>query len=169
MMKKDLIIALGFFLIGNTAIAQLVTYHVSPHETDSLINTFTNTNQKHIVFFNSFADTLKNQLFVFLPGLGDLPQDYQGIDSLAAKCGYHAIVLMYPNQPFISNICSESSDLHCYYKTRMEVIDGIDRTSAIDVNRANSIENRLIKLLHYLDDNHPSENWGQYLNKFKQK
>ena len=42
----------------------------------------------------------------------------------------------------------------------MEIIDGTDRTPKVTISRANSIENRVVKLLQYLDRAHPSEGWG---------
>jgi hypothetical protein len=47
---------------------------------------------------------------------------------------------------------------------RLEILDGTDRTPLVDVDRANSIENRLIKLLQYLDANRPGEGWGGFLD-----
>ncbi len=42
-------------------------------------------------------------------------------------------------------------------------VDGIDRSPIVDVNAANSIDNRLTKLLEYLAAQHPEEDWSRYL------
>jgi hypothetical protein len=57
-----------------------------------------------------------------------------------------------------------NTDLDCYGKVRLEVIDGTDRTQLVNVNRSNSIENRLIRLLLYLHARSPGDGWGQYLS-----
>ena len=44
----------------------------------------------------------------------------------------------------------------------MKFFDGTDRHDLIDVNRPNSIENRLIKVLQYLNNDYPNENWNQF-------
>ena len=48
-------------------------------------------------------------------------------------------------------------------QVRLEVKDGADRTPLVNITRANSIENRLIKLLQYLRARFPGDGWGQYL------
>jgi len=163
-MKLKIIIVAIYLVWGFSIKAQLVQYQILPSATDVNINTFTNTDQKHIVFLNNSVSK-KNQLFIFLPGTGGNPSNIQRIDSLAANLGYHSIGLMYPNEPAIGSLCASNSDIDCYTKTRMEVIDGTDRTTLITVDRANSIENRIIKLLHYLQLQNPAENWSQFLDK----
>jgi len=51
----------------------------------------------------------------------------------------------------------------CYQNSRLEIIDGIDRNGVVDVNLANSIDNRLTKLLQYLARQHPDEGWDRFL------
>ncbi len=46
----------------------------------------------------------------------------------------------------------------------MEIIDGTDRTTLVTVDRANCIENRIIKLLQYLQQQNSTENWSQFLD-----
>src|SRR2546426_7107631 len=48
-------------------------------------------------------------------------------------------------------------------------VDGIDRSPIVDVNAANSIDNRLTKLLEYLAAQHPEEDWSRYLAHHKPK
>lgn len=143
--------------------SQLIQYQILPNVTDVNINTFTNADQKHFVFLNNSV-AKKNQLFVFLPGTGGNPANTQRIDSLAANLGYHSIGLMYPNEPAIGSLCNSSSDIECYTNTRLEIIDGTNRTTLVTVDRANCIENRIIKLLQYLHQQNPSENWSQFLD-----
>ncbi|MFK8009952.1 MAG: T9SS type A sorting domain-containing protein [Saprospiraceae bacterium] len=131
---------------------------VKPSDTDAGITT---DDQNHWVYLNQDV-TPKNKLFVFLPGTFAFPALYSRVLKTAANLGYHSIGLNYPNPLPINTICGISTDTTCHGRARQEVIDGIDRHLAVNVTQPNSIENRLIKVLQYLDDEFPNENWGQY-------
>jgi hypothetical protein len=104
-------------------------------------------------------------LFVFFPGTGGAPLHNTYIVATAAAQGYHAVGLAYVNDNSINlQICPGSGDPDCPELVRLEILDGTDRTPLVDVDRANSIENRLIKLLQYLDANHPGAGWGGFLD-----
>ncbi len=62
------------------------------------------------------------------------------------------------------DLCAANADRDCHEKVRRETLTGDDHSSLISVNRPNSIENRLIKLLQYLDANYPQEGWGSFLD-----
>ncbi len=107
----------------------------------------------------------RGELFVFFAGTGGRPLDYREIVRTAAELGYHAIGLSYKNPDAINTLCGGlNRNLDCYGDARMEVIDGIDRSPLVDVSRANSIENRLRKLLLRLQADHPGDGWQQYLD-----
>ncbi|MEO6393199.1 MAG: IPT/TIG domain-containing protein, partial [Pyrinomonadaceae bacterium] len=75
-----------------------------------------------------------------------------------------AIGLNYVNGDAVNDLCGPQLDLNCYGNFRLEVLDGTDRSSLVNVNRPNSIENRLIKLLIYMQQINPAANWGQFLD-----
>jgi hypothetical protein len=53
----------------------------------------------------------------------------------------------------------------CAINARREILDGGDESPVVDVDRANSIENRLDKLLAYLMTTRPAEEgWAQLVN-----
>jgi hypothetical protein len=85
----------------------------------------------------------------------------------AARLGYHVIGLMYQNSFGMS--CAGSADPDCLGNARLESIDGVDRSSVVDVSRANSIDNRLTKLLLYLDAQFPAEGWSKFLHEGEPK
>jgi hypothetical protein len=145
---------------GSGSSSTLKQYSILPQDTDSTINS--STNPHYVVLDQSVASNHK--LFVFLPGTGAPPTGYRLITQQAAKLGYHAISLNYVNDQSISSICANSKDPNSYANVRLEILDGTDRTSLISVNRANSIENRLIKLLTYLNQQYPDQGWSEYLN-----
>ncbi len=140
--------------------AQRQTYFIPPKETDSQIDTDL---ESHYVALNKSASS-KNQLFLFFTGTGGTPFFQQQLSNTAADLGFHVISLNYPNDEAVNTLCGgASSDLDCYAKVRLEIKDGTDRTPLVNVNRPNSIENRLIKLLIYLRARFPDDGWGQYL------
>ncbi|MFN7829560.1 MAG: BPSS1187 family protein [Acidobacteriota bacterium] len=165
MFKQEPILLLCFvtlLLAGwQTVYAQRQSSFVLPRETDAQIDTDL---EEHYVAYNPSV-VPRNQLFVFLPGTGAVPRNYQEISNLAADLGYHVVNLNYPNSQAVGTLCGGlNADLDCYGRVRLEIIDGADRTPLVSVNRANSIENRLSRLLLYLHARRPADGWGQYLS-----
>jgi hypothetical protein len=103
-------------------------------------------------------------LFVFLPGTTGFPSVYKLIVNKAASLGYHAIGLMYPNNSDLYVASATSTDLSEFGKCRQEIFDGTDQTTGVSVNSANCIKNRLYKLLVALQQQHPTQNWQQFIS-----
>jgi hypothetical protein len=108
-------------------------------------------------------ETASGKLFVFLPGTNGVPRVYSLILRAAAKRGYHAAGLVYPNSPSIDSLCRPSTDTNCHWDARREIVTGNDLSLLIAVDKANSIDNRLAKLLTYLASRYPGERWEQFL------
>ncbi|MHA2363349.1 MAG: BPSS1187 family protein [Candidatus Hodarchaeales archaeon] len=108
----------------------------------------------------------KGILWVHLPGALGNPLNYGNLTTVIASQGYHTISLMYSNDYAINMNCLDDPDPKCYDYIRLEIFDGINRTNLADEERnpANSILNRLSKLLEYLNINYPDDDWEQYLN-----
>jgi Secretion system C-terminal sorting domain len=115
----------------------------------------------HFVYYNSGV-THKNKLFLFFPGTGAVPFNYKEVLKEAANLGCHAVGLNYPNAEAINTLCQPSVDITCHSRARYEVFDGLDRTTDVAVDSDNCIQNRVIKLLQYLETTYPTENWSQY-------
>lgn len=131
---------------------------ILPSATDAEINTF---DTPHGVYFNPSVKS-KNKLLVFLPGTNGTGLGGKLLSQVAANEGFHVVSLSYPTS-IAATICHSQTDENCFEKFRREIIEGKDLSSLIEVNRTNSIENRLQKLLVYLKKNFEKENWGQYL------
>lgn len=140
--------------------AQRQSVLIAPQTTDPEITT--NLNNHYVSINRGIAP--KNQLFVFLAGTGGVAFNYQEINNTGADLGFHSVNLNYPNDEAVNTLCSPGFDLNCYSNVRLEIKDGTDRTPLVNVNRPNSIENRLIKLLIRLQNLSPNDNWGQFLN-----
>lgn len=147
-----LLLFLPTLLFGQTE------HTVQPNTADPLSGA---PNNYHFAYINKTI-TQKNKLFLFFPGTGAVPFNYKLIIQHAANLGYHAIGLTYPNSDAINSICQSSSDTTCHSRARLEVFDGTDRHSSINVDVNNCIERRTLKLLQYLNTAYPSENWSQY-------
>jgi dienelactone hydrolase len=132
---------------------------VLPRSTDTCI---TQAIDSHFVV-RAPAVTPVGRLLVFLPGTGGVPQNYQLILAQAALAGYHAIGLSYPNAQAVSVLCAAQA-VSCYGATRLEILTGESASNVVDVARSNSIENRLVKLLSFMQTTEPAGNWRQFLN-----
>jgi hypothetical protein len=143
-----------------TAAATLVLHVVAPQVTDPAIDQGLDD---HYVWLDTTARS-NHKLFVFLPGTGQNPSLFQLVQQEAARLGYHVIGLMYPTGGGLAKACPTTPDPSaCYENARLEIIDGIARVAFLNVNVANSIDNRLTKLLQYLTRQYPDEAWDRFL------
>lgn len=161
MHRKKLIFTAFVILISlQSVIAQRQSALIAPQATDPNITTNLNN---HYVSINRGVSP-KGQLVVFFPGTGGVGANQKEFNHTAADLGFHAINLTYPNDEPVNGLCGgTNTDLDCYGNVRLEIKDGTNRSSLVNVNRANSIENRLIKLLIYLHNQAPNDNWSQFL------
>ena len=135
----------------------LIEHIVNPQATDPAID---QALDDHYAWLDPTAPT-NHRLFVYLPGTFGVPATALLIQQLAARLGYHAIGLMYPDSVLIGPACANDLDPStCSENARLE---GIDLSTLVDVNQPNSIYNRLTKLLQYLAANYPDEGWSQFL------
>ena len=142
---------------STTTVAGLKRKVIFPSLTDVNID---NAFGYHQTYLNT-AVTPLNKLFLFLPGSNSDPFAYDEVQKLAAENGYHSLGLSYSNAT-ISPLCASTNDSLCFDKVRAEVITGAALSDSVNVNVANSINNRVLKALQYLNINFPTENWGQF-------
>ena len=142
-----------------------VLHQVPPASTDPDIESEGKWLSDHFVWLYPGAERAE-KLFVHLPGGANpiqVPASFQFLAGEAARLGYHVIVLTYPNDWGIENLCR--GDGACEENVRLDIIDGGDRSvPVVDISSANSIENRLTKLLEYLAIHDSEEGWSQFLN-----
>jgi hypothetical protein len=115
------------------------------------------------------------KLLVFLPsgGANNLPTEFTWVGTEGARLGYHTIVLAYRNEVGINALpplgCGTNEEasgapLNCAIQARMELLGGGGESSVVDIDRANSIENRLTKVLQHLEATYPEEGWSPFLD-----
>ncbi len=147
-------------LLASTASGVPQEAYFKPSVTDPAITQF---NDRHYAVVDP-AVTGRGRLVLFLPGTGATPFLYREFPKNAAGLGFHALGLMYPNDSAINVLCLQfaPSDPDAAGNARLEVIDGTDRVNFLTVDSVNSIQNRLLKALQYLQTTYPSQGWGQY-------
>ena len=133
---------------------QLVVRAIAPRDTDPALGPL-EASHLEMHLDDVAADA---PLFVFLPGTLAQPDDYELVLETAARAGWRAIGLTYPNGRTVGMSCARRPP-SCYEEFRLETIDGIDRTDVTDVDAPNSIVGRLLSLLRYLDEQYPGEDW----------
>jgi hypothetical protein len=172
------VILLGLCALGFGAAARAAVY-VPPeptHAIDANVNdpAIDASRGQNFVWLGPAGHRV-GRLMVFMPSGGptNLPKDWREMGSVAAGLGYHVIVLAYQNEaPIAANPpagCGNSveppaSPPNCAIDARMEMLDGNGESSVVSVSRANSIENRLAKVLDYLAATYPAEGWGQFID-----
>jgi hypothetical protein len=150
----------------------LLAYQIAPNVTDPAIDP---ARGNHFVWLPADPDRRNEKLLVFMPGGGalNLPQDWAKLGEDGARIGYHTVVLAYRNEaPIAAPTACGNAELppasppNCARNARQEILDGSDSSPVVSVSRADSIENRLTKLLDYLAaaSDHADEGWSRFLD-----
>lgn len=154
-------------LAGHGARAQgPVVYTVMANDTDPRIQRFLGPNW---VLYDP-PPTATADLMVYLPGTARdpfAPPPFHALRSFlgaAAGQGYRVIGLAYDNTPAELQVCRRNPDPNCAADFREKRIFGDNATPLISDTPAESIINRLTRLIAYLDRAHPDEGWGAYLD-----
>ncbi len=151
---------LTVLLVAGRAQAAVREEFVPPAATDPAIDAWL---EPHLAAFDPTVNH-RGQLYVHFPGTADVPDNSELICDEAAALGYHVISLRYPNEPSVDALASESTDPNVHEEVRRERLYGEDDSPLVNVTPANSVENRLVKLLEYLAAKHPGEGWDQFLD-----
>jgi hypothetical protein len=138
---------------------------VQPSAADPAINRFDKPN------LAMFHHGVKRDapLLVFFPGTSSEPKASWPFLVAGADAGYRVIGLMYDNGVSVPTTCGPQADPACSDRFREKRIFGEGISSEIDDLPEESVVNRLVKLLEYLDTNFSNEGWGQYLDQGQPK
>jgi pimeloyl-ACP methyl ester carboxylesterase len=147
--------------------AALAGIYIAPSKTDPEIKTFDFSHRLHVdrdivVREMTGKPAARHELLVFLPGTGGRAKGTEAFCQLAASQGYHVIRLLYPDDVSAS-VSRRDKDPKAFEEFRLCLIQG-GTSPHITVSRADSIENRLIKLLVHLKKVRGREGWGEYLD-----
>ena len=159
------------FMSAALSRAEVTVVSITPSKTDPNIKTFDYphwiyVNRDIVVEHKAELAQDRHQLYLFIPGTHerDTPRGGKGpapFCNLAADLGYHVIVLAYPDETPAS-VCRNDDNANAFEDFRMAIIRG-GKSKHITIERSESIENRLVKLLRRLQEIRPKEEWGQFL------
>lgn len=140
---------------------RFVVYCVKPSVTNPRIARF---DDPHYVTYLRGTANEERPLLVFMPGTNGKPPGSLPLLRTAAESGYRVISLEYNDDTSIAVFCPAHREVRaCSARFREMRLYG--RTSldpSIDNTRAESIVERLMALLRWLDREHPGENWSRY-------
>ncbi len=151
---------LALAVLASPAFSQVRTDFVAPLATEPGVTGWLGN---HAAVLDTGA-AHRQELMVYLHGQGGTGTGAQELLRTAAEEGYHSVGLTYPNDWSPFNLCIGSGDPDCALKVRREIITGADHSPLITVSRADSVENRLIRLLEHMEGLRPGEGWGQFLD-----
>ncbi len=160
------------FLLGTLARADVTSFSVKPSATDPDIKIADNAhwlyvNRDIVVDHKDGLPADRHELLLWLTGTGGKGHDAQAFANLAADQGYHVVTLMYPDE-IAANQCDHDTNPLSFEIFRKAIVEGGHATyengkKSMDISRADSIENRLIKLLTHVQIGRPKEQWDQFL------
>lgn len=150
-----------FSFAQNCAVEGVNHYQVRASDTDEDISWEL---ARHLAWVHPNCDG-QNGLLVHIGGTFSNPSNTQLFLELAASMGFHVMSLKYPNNVAAKSACGNSEDMNCFQKFRNEIIYGEDSSDEVEVDSTNSIVNRLQKLLAYLHQNYPNDQWDLFLDK----
>jgi hypothetical protein len=146
-------------ILGNVCLhAEVKLLRVDPQQTDPSIKA---VHGPHIALYDPQAMS-SHRLFVFLVGTNGKAEGSLAINSAFAKWGYHAIGLDYEDN-VVAVSCAHSQDSACFDHYRDAIVTGAPVSEKVSVDPANSILNRLRKLLSYLAKQDPDGGWGEFI------
>jgi hypothetical protein len=158
---KNIFIATFLLVVCvNVANAQINSFFVQAYQTDPAYST---TNDSNYVVINTAVNPV-NKLLFYIGGTNSSPKRTTLFLKLAANLGYHVISVAYPNSVAAQTACAASADINCYSDFRQEVCFGTPLSASITVDTLNSLNTRAVKLIKYLHNTYPSQNWGQFVN-----
>ncbi|MDA0170083.1 thrombospondin type 3 repeat-containing protein [Solirubrobacter taibaiensis] len=169
--------AAGLAPLGFTADARAAdpaTHTIAPSVADPATTDTSPTRGNNLVWLAA-PERRVGKLLVFLPlgGMLNIPTEFEEFGSEAGRLGYHTIVLAYRNEAPVAmappvgcgnGVEASTAPPNCAIDARMEILNGLEKSATVNVNRAGSIENRLNKLLVHLAATYPSEGWGQFID-----
>jgi hypothetical protein len=161
-------VATTAFLFAFAGRGDVTWTSVLPSETDSKIQDFDTPHwicvNEDILLGQSTKIKDRHEMLLFLPGTYGDKQGAEEFLETAANLGYHCVELMYPNDVSAAEMCADNPVAGSFESFRMAIIQGGRMSQYLTVDKIDSIENRLGKLLLFLQQQRPKENWGQFLN-----
>lgn len=167
-MTRPRAIALGLCLCS-AAMAQPRGRFVDPLATDpaiTILDSIPNWQVRrldHYVVDAAPADR-RGLLYVHLPGSGGLPERSTEIAEHAARMGFDVVSIAYPSWPPVTTLARGTGDPQAAGLIRQERLFGDAVSPLVSVSEADSVVNRIAKLLAYNHAQDPAGGWDRYLD-----
>jgi predicted esterase len=150
---------IAFALPGIAHAGNIVTREILPSEADPSIARF---NEPNVIVFDEEAHA-DSPLVVFMPGTGGKPSNVVHLLRVVAAQGYRVIGLEYDDEPAVVQVCPRDPDRACSANFRARRIFGGNARSPVENTQSETIVNRLVKLLSYLQEHDAARHWDGYL------
>jgi hypothetical protein len=141
----------------DNTIAQNSSVLVQPAQTDA---NYATTEESHYVVRNN--KTHLNKLLLFIGGSYSVPKNYNLVCDRGATIGLDVISLSYPNLVATAPL-GTSADKLIFDNYRDEICFGNQVSNEVSVDALNCIATRATRLVLFLKNTYPDQNWGQYL------
>jgi hypothetical protein len=149
----------AFALPGIVRAGNLLMQEILPSETDPSITRF---NEPSVIVFDE-GTPADSPLVVFMPGTGGKPSNVVHMLRVVAAQGYRVIGLEYNDEPAVVQVCPRDPDRACSADFRERRIFGGNVRSPVENTQSETIVNRLVKLLGYLQAHDAARRWDGYL------
>jgi hypothetical protein len=156
---RVLILLIGLATPLHAVAGNLSIQEILPSQTDPAITRFNEPN--YVVVDDELP--AEAQLVVFMPGTDGKPTNAAKFLGVIAGLGYRVIGLEYNDEPAVVQVCPRNPSPSCSGDFRDRRIFGDNTRSVVENTPAESILNRLIKLLAYLQEHDASKHWDDYL------
>lgn len=142
---------------------QIIMHQATPKQTDPAITTNTLGDPTQFAYLPANAQDRIDRLLIFIPGTWGIPSGYDYVCQAAAKNGYYAFSVSYSNMKFLELYMIGNYKDSTMADIMQEYLTGENTSSKVNIPRPNSFENRIIKMITYLDSLNPAENWKRFL------
>lgn len=132
-------------------------YEITPSATAPGIYDITG---KHIVLVPKTSNGL---LLLTIGGTNSKPSEFKNVQQWGLDLGFTVLGIDYPNM-VICTTCRTAPDLTCFDNYREEIMLGNPVSDIVNVNKANSILNRIQSLIKYLVKTEGLNKWKAFLN-----
>lgn len=128
------------------------------------------TEKLHYVMRRTDGGYDRQELFIWMSGSGAEPYMYDWYLNMAVSVGYTAVSLGYDNETSTADLCGGEEgecsyeNVDCDGEVRHEMIYGVDTSGCFEATQANSIENRITRLVQFAHAQAPAAGYDRYLS-----
>ncbi|MBV9963571.1 MAG: hypothetical protein JO072_15105 [Parafilimonas sp.] len=148
---------------NSTTAVPIIMHSATPKQTDSTIGKSGFGNPTQYAYLPKNSNSRQDHLLIIIPGTFGLPSNYDTICMSAAKAGYYAFAVAYDNLIPIEFYNANAND-STIENVLNEYLTGENTSPKVNVTKPNSFENRILKMIRYMDAAYPSENWKRFLS-----